>query len=186
MLFGRATCMLFACKRRIITGSKEYVTRPPSRVDGLRNQSYVEVHHFQELAYVTGPYPNRPRNHKLQVVRQYIYEYIYLSIASPRRKEDTRGSQRLHVTEDAIQLKCVLAIHHIPEYNIFNPASYCFFFFSCAVISLNRYAHMPEVRRIAKHRHVPRIIKKAAEAERVQRDKERRKVRLLLSCLGLF
>lgn len=35
---------------------------------------------------------------------------------------------------------------------------------------------MPEVRRIAKHRHVPRIIKKAAEAERVQRDKERRKV----------
>ncbi|CAB1097107.1 unnamed protein product [Ectocarpus sp. CCAP 1310/34] len=39
-----------------------------------------------------------------------------------------------------------------------------------------RYEHMPEVRRIAKHRHVPRIVKKAAEAERVQRDKERRKV----------
>lgn len=37
---------------------------------------------------------------------------------------------------------------------------------------------MPEVRRIAKHRHVPRIVKKAAEAERVQRDKERRKVSL--------
>lgn len=35
---------------------------------------------------------------------------------------------------------------------------------------------MPEVRRIAKHRHVPKIIKKAAEAERVQKDKERRKV----------
>ncbi|CAM9260786.1 unnamed protein product [Ectocarpus sp. 4 AP-2014] len=40
----------------------------------------------------------------------------------------------------------------------------------------SRYEHMPEVRRIAKHRHVPRIVKKAAEAERVQRDKERRKV----------
>lgn len=40
----------------------------------------------------------------------------------------------------------------------------------------SRYEHMPEVRRIAKHRHVPHIIKKAAEAERVQRDKERRKV----------
>ncbi|CAM9153987.1 unnamed protein product [Ascophyllum nodosum] len=39
-----------------------------------------------------------------------------------------------------------------------------------------RYEHMPEVRRIAKHRHVPKIIKKAAEAERVQKDKERRKV----------
>lgn len=38
---------------------------------------------------------------------------------------------------------------------------------------------MPEVRRIAKHRHVPRMIKKAAEAERVQRDKERRKVTVL-------
>lgn len=36
---------------------------------------------------------------------------------------------------------------------------------------------MPEVRRIAHHRHVPKIVKKAAEAERVQKDKERRKVR---------
>lgn len=41
-----------------------------------------------------------------------------------------------------------------------------------------RYEHMPEVRRIAKHRHVPGMIKKAAEAERLQRDKERRKVRV--------
>lgn len=40
----------------------------------------------------------------------------------------------------------------------------------------DRYEHMPEVRRIAKHRHVPRVIKKAAEAQRLQRDKERRKV----------
>ncbi|CAM9487988.1 unnamed protein product [Laminaria digitata] len=39
-----------------------------------------------------------------------------------------------------------------------------------------RYEHMPEVRRIAHHRHVPKIVKKAAEAERVQKDKERRKV----------
>jgi DDB1- and CUL4-associated factor 13 len=38
-----------------------------------------------------------------------------------------------------------------------------------------RYKHMPEIRRIAKHRHVPKAIKKAAELERIQKDSERRK-----------
>lgn len=38
-----------------------------------------------------------------------------------------------------------------------------------------RYAHLPEIRRIAKHRHVPKQIKKAAELKRVMKDSERRK-----------
>ena len=38
-----------------------------------------------------------------------------------------------------------------------------------------RYAHLPEVKRIAKHRHVPKAIKKAAELKRVMKDSERRK-----------
>lgn len=38
-----------------------------------------------------------------------------------------------------------------------------------------RYKHMPEVRRIAKHRHVPKAIKKAGEIEHIQKESERRK-----------
>ncbi|KAG5177627.1 WD40-repeat-containing domain protein [Tribonema minus] len=38
-----------------------------------------------------------------------------------------------------------------------------------------RYADMPDVRRIAKHRHVPRAVRGAARAEGVQRDKAKRK-----------
>jgi len=38
-----------------------------------------------------------------------------------------------------------------------------------------RYQLMPEVRRIAKHRHVPKAIKKAQELVRVQQDSQRRK-----------
>ncbi|CAM9525407.1 unnamed protein product [Chrysoparadoxa australica] len=39
-----------------------------------------------------------------------------------------------------------------------------------------RYAHMPEVRRIATRRHVPKLVRKLAAAEQVQKDKEHRKV----------
>lgn len=49
-----------------------------------------------------------------------------------------------------------------------------------------RYEHMPEVRRIAKHRHVPKMIKNAAEAERLQRDKERRKVTVWFGTSNLY
>lgn len=38
-----------------------------------------------------------------------------------------------------------------------------------------RYQHMSEVRRIAKHRHVPRAIKKAQDLIRIQNDSQRRK-----------
>lgn len=58
-----------------------------------------------------------------------------------------------------------------------NTCLYLFACVTCLFCLLCRYEHMPEVRRIANHRHVPRIVKKAAEAERVQKDKERRKVR---------
>eukprot|EP00622_Pseudochattonella_farcimen_P006526 FR742346.1.p1 GENE.FR742346.1~~FR742346.1.p1 ORF type:complete len:188 (+),score=14.88 FR742346.1:28-564(+) len=39
----------------------------------------------------------------------------------------------------------------------------------------SRFGAMPEVRRIAKHRHVPKLIKKLAEKKAVTRDSERRK-----------
>ena len=38
-----------------------------------------------------------------------------------------------------------------------------------------RYQHMPEIKKIARHRHVPKAIKKAQELVRIQNDSERRK-----------
>lgn len=31
---------------------------------------------------------------------------------------------------------------------------------------LNRYSHMPEIRRIRRHRHLPKVVKKATEIKR--------------------
>ena len=44
-----------------------------------------------------------------------------------------------------------------------------------------RYGHMPEIRRIERHRHVPKVVKKAGEIKReeitgVKRREERRRV----------
>lgn len=44
-----------------------------------------------------------------------------------------------------------------------------------ATVLKKRYAHMSEIKRIAKHRHVPKIIKKTAEKQREMRDAKRRK-----------
>lgn len=38
-----------------------------------------------------------------------------------------------------------------------------------------RYKHMPEIRRIARHRHLPHVIKKAGEIKRVETDSLKRK-----------
>lgn len=38
-----------------------------------------------------------------------------------------------------------------------------------------RYAHMPEIRRIARHRHVPKVVKKAGEIKRDELDSIKRK-----------
>lgn len=38
-----------------------------------------------------------------------------------------------------------------------------------------RYQHMPEIKRIARHRHLPKSIKKAKEIEQIQADSQRRK-----------
>jgi len=40
---------------------------------------------------------------------------------------------------------------------------------------IDRYRHLPEVKRIERHRHLPKAIQKATELRRVQSDKERRK-----------
>lgn len=31
---------------------------------------------------------------------------------------------------------------------------------------MNRYSHMPEIRRIRRHRHLPKVVKKATEIKR--------------------
>lgn len=89
-------------------------------------------------------------------------------------------------------VKRYLNTHHLPYmctwFAAINSTYWCMRCFFCQVCAVFyrrrcRYGHMPEIRRIAKHRHVPRMIKKAAEAERLQRDKERRKVRLLIQRL---
>ncbi|TGZ82900.1 U3 small nucleolar RNA associated protein [Ascodesmis nigricans] len=38
-----------------------------------------------------------------------------------------------------------------------------------------RYAHMPEVRRIARHRHIPKVVKKAGEIKREEEAAEKRR-----------
>ena len=40
---------------------------------------------------------------------------------------------------------------------------------------ISRYAHMPEVRRIKRHRHVPKVVKKAQGIKRAELDAIKRK-----------